>query len=100
MDGLDSQISRFSHRIRMGLFALLGVIAIATLLTLVLDKGPVWLGIDGINLGVISEEGELTQEDIDSDEAEQERKEELLLDELEESLEWVGLALFLVTVTR
>ncbi len=104
MDGLDSQISRFSHRIRMGLFALLGVIAVATLLTLVLDKGTVWLGIDGINLGVISSEGELPQEGDDSAErellpGEQETGEELLLGELEDSLEWVGLALLLVTVT-
>ena len=104
MDGLDSQISRFSHRIRMGLFALLGVIAVATLLTLVLDKGTVWLGIDGINLGVISGEGELPQEGEDAAArellpGEEETQEELLLGELEDSLEWVGLALLLVTVT-
>ena len=104
MDGLDSQISRFSHRIRMGLFALLGVIAVATLLTLVLDKGTVWLGIDGINLGVISGEGELPEDGDHRDQGEprpgeQEAEEDLLLDELEENLEWAGLALLLVTVT-
>lgn len=98
MDGLDDQISRFSHRIRMGLFALLGVIAIATLLTLVLDKGTVWLGIDGINLGVISGEDGVAVEG-DEDAAEEESEEDALIGELEDSLEWAGLALLLITVT-
>ncbi len=104
MDGLDDQISRFSQRIRMGLFALLGVITIATLATLILDKGTVWLGIDGINLGVISGEDEIPLEDEASQgettaEEEEETEQELLLDELEERFEWVGLLLFLMTVT-
>lgn len=98
MDGLDDQISRFSHRIRMGLFALLGVIAVATLLTLVLDKGTVWLGIDGINLGVVSGEGEIDLEGEEPDE-EEESKEDLMIGELEEKLEWAGIALLLITVT-
>ena len=90
MDGLDDQISRFSHRIRMGLFVLLGVIAIATLLTLVLDKGTVWLGIDSINLGVVSGEGEMPADG-------QESEEDILIEELGDHLEWIGLSQLLIT---
>ncbi|WP_282604416.1 DUF2975 domain-containing protein [Pelagibius sp. Alg239-R121] len=97
MDGIDHQISRFSHRIRMGLFALLGVIAVATLLALVMDKGTVWLGIDGINLGVVSgdggEFGEAGQP------GEETAEEERLLEAFEDRLEWVLVTQLLLTAS-
>lgn len=59
MEVLDHRISRFSYRIRIGLFALLAVIALATLFALLLDKGTVWFGVDAINLGVATGDGDM-----------------------------------------
>ncbi|WP_162938193.1 DUF2975 domain-containing protein [Kiloniella sp. EL199] len=65
MDGLEKQISLFSYRIRMCLFALLGVIVIATVLGLTLDKGALWVGIEGINLGFVSGEEIVLDDEMD-----------------------------------
>lgn len=90
MNGLDQNISRFSHRIRIGLFAFLAIIAAATLFALTLDDGTVWLGVDGINLGVDS--GEDEGFDGGGDEASQ-------LEEFGAGLEWLGWSLLLATAT-
>lgn len=90
MNGLDQDISRFSHRIRMGLFALLAVTAAATFAALTLDEGTVWLGVDGIDLGVVA--GEDDNFEAEDEEASQ-------LEEFGDGLEWLGLTLLLVTAT-
>lgn len=91
MNGLDQDISRFSHRIRICLFALLAVITAATLFAMTTDKGSVWLGIDGINLGVVSgDDGTL------SEEPEQENRQ---LAEFDDHVEWILLTQLLVTAS-
>lgn len=99
MNGLDQDISRFSHRIRICLFALLAVITVATVFALTLEKGTVWLGVDGINLGVISGEEQNFDDGTLSDEPAEWEENQGQLEELEDRLEWIGLILLLITAS-
>lgn len=99
MNGLDQDISRFSHRIRICLFALLAVIAVATVFALTLEKGTVWLGVDGINLGVTSGEEENFNEGVASDDTAEWEEDRGEHEEWGDHLEWVGLTLLLITAS-
>ena len=57
MESLDHRIRLFSRRVRVGLLVAVAAISVIAITALAFDRGSVWLRIDGLDLGMISEGG-------------------------------------------